>query len=187
MEKEIWKPVIVWKKGAKYDYSGKYEVSNYGRIRSLRYRGSYRITELTPQNNGRGYLFVGLRDKGPKNMFYMHRIVWESFNGKIPDNLQINHMDCNPQNNRLDNLSLVTVSENLVWGDHALKQHNSQLNNKVSSKPVNQYTMDGKLVKWYPSQKEAERETGIAGSNISLCCRGILKCLAKRFYFRFAI
>ena len=187
MEKEIWKPIVVWKKGVKYDYTGIYEVSSLGKIRSLRYRNSYKIVIMTPLNNGQGYLFIGLRNKGKKEQFYLHRIVWETFNGRIPENMQINHLDCNPENNRLENLSLVTVAENLAYGDHALKQRNSQLNNKVTSRPVNQYTIDGTFVKRYPSQKEAERETGITASKISLCCRGVLKYLAKQYYFRYAI
>lgn len=43
-----------------------------------------------------------------------HRIVWQSFNGPIPDGLMIDHIDRRPENNRLDNLRLVTHRENRV-------------------------------------------------------------------------
>lgn len=35
MEEEIWKDIIIEKNGVLYDYTGIYQVSNLGRIRSL--------------------------------------------------------------------------------------------------------------------------------------------------------
>lgn len=43
-----------------------------------------------------------------------HQVVWQSFNGPIPDNLIIDHIDRQPDNNALDNLRLVTTRENKV-------------------------------------------------------------------------
>ena len=40
------------------------------------------------------------------------------------------------------------------------------------SKPIAQFTLDGELIKTYPSAHEAERQTGIRQCNISECCRG---------------
>lgn len=42
----------------------------------------------------------------------LHRLVWETFNGEIPENMQIDHKDGNPTNNALDNLKCVTAKEN---------------------------------------------------------------------------
>lgn len=42
----------------------------------------------------------------------LHRLVWETFNGEIPEGMQIDHIDGNPENNRLDNLRCVTAKEN---------------------------------------------------------------------------
>lgn len=46
--------------------------------------------------------------------------------------------------------------------------------NKISKK-VQQYSLDGKLLKEYTSLKNAEEETGIFKSNISRVCKGKLK------------
>lgn len=50
--------------------------------------------------------------------FSVHRIVWEAFNGEIPKGYQIDHLDANPSNNALDNLALVTGSENCKKANH---------------------------------------------------------------------
>lgn len=42
----------------------------------------------------------------------LHRLVWETFNGEIPEGMQIDHIDGNPENNCLDNLRCVTAKEN---------------------------------------------------------------------------
>lgn len=43
----------------------------------------------------------------------MHRIVYETFKGEIPSNLEINHIDSIKTNNHITNLEAVTKSENL--------------------------------------------------------------------------
>jgi hypothetical protein len=42
----------------------------------------------------------------------IHRLVWIVFNGLVPEGLQLNHKDCNKNNPRLENLELVTQTEN---------------------------------------------------------------------------
>ena len=45
--------------------------------------------------------------------FLVHRMVWEAFNGMIPDGYDIDHLDGNPANNALENLEIVTHQENI--------------------------------------------------------------------------
>lgn len=49
---------------------------------------------------------------GLNKKFLVHRVVWECFNGPIPENLDIDHIDGNPKNNSLDNLQPLTHQEN---------------------------------------------------------------------------
>lgn len=44
---------------------------------------------------------------------FVHRLVWETFNGEIPDGYEIDHIDGNKQNNALSNLRCVTHTENM--------------------------------------------------------------------------
>ena len=43
---------------------------------------------------------------------FMHRLIWEAFNGKIPEGFQIDHINTIRTDNRLENLRLVTPKEN---------------------------------------------------------------------------
>ena len=88
-------------------YEG-YEVSNTGKIKSLK---TNRL--LTPQKNNCGYLYILLTDSNKKvKINLIHRLVFDSFVG-ITEGFEINHLDENKENNRLDNLEWMTLEENL--------------------------------------------------------------------------
>ena len=148
-EKEIWKPVL--------GFEGKYEVSNFGNVKSLT-----RNKLLKPKST-RGYLTVALCKS--TNTKYIHRVVWEAFNGPIPEGLQINHIDENKGNNLLSNLSLVTPRENMNWGSLPEK----------CAKPILQYDKNGNFIKKWRSIQSIRRELGVNPSHISQCARGKLK------------
>ena len=61
-----------------------------------------------------GYKIVQFCKDGKYSKRLVHRAVWETFYGPIPDRLEINHKDLDKTNNKLDNLELVTHQENLV-------------------------------------------------------------------------
>lgn len=42
----------------------------------------------------------------------VHRLVWETFNGEIPDGYEIDHIDTNKENNELKNIRVCTSKEN---------------------------------------------------------------------------
>lgn len=60
----------------------------------------------TKQN---GYREIQYKQK----RYYAHRLIWELFNGPIPDGLVIDHIDGNPSNNILENLRCVEHITNL--------------------------------------------------------------------------
>ena len=90
--------------------NGAYSVSTFGRVYSNRFS---RFLKLSP--DGRGYYSV--RIFGTKYM--AHRVVAWAFLGLTPlkCSVEINHKDGNKTNNCLDNLEIVTHSENMI---HAL-------------------------------------------------------------------
>ena len=172
MDIEWWKDIP--------GFEGLYQASTKGRIRSVErwieradgYRNHIMPRILKPQKNStNNYLLVGLHD-GKKNVKYLvHRLVAITFIPN-PNNLpQVNHKDCNPQNNSVDNLEWCTALYNSNYGDIKEKQRASHLNRPDKSKPVEQYTRDGVYIATYPSIVEAYRQTGINHQSIGCCCQ----------------
>ena len=156
---EIWKEIP--------NYEG-YQVSNLGRVKSLERIDAlgHRLKEkiLKPQLDGR-YYQVCLCKQSVKKHYRVHRLVWEAFNGQIPEGLQVNHINEVKTDNRLSNLNLMTSKENCNWGSR----------NERISKPVLQFTLDNILVKEFPSAIQIERELGFSCGNIVNCCKGRYK------------
>ena len=78
-----------------------------------------------------------------KKTYYIHRIIYECHNGLIKDGLVIDHIDFNPQINSLDNLQVVTQSENNKLGKtgkHAKKAKSVKsfeiLSSKITRKSI---------------------------------------------------
>lgn len=114
---EIWKPVI--------EFEEFYEISNLGNIRSkprfrktqssgLGYISKLRI--LKPRIDIDGYRHIGLCANNKYVSRPIHRLVAESFifNGKIPINIDIHHIDSNRQNNVLINLQPLNQKEHVM-------------------------------------------------------------------------
>lgn len=170
LEKEIWKDI----KG----FEGLYQASNLGRIKSLERIDALgrRVKEriLKPSISHRGYFIVVLCKNSKLKAYRVHRLVWSAFNGQIPENMQVNHINEVKADNRLSNLNLMTAKENINYGTGIERSHNKQINGKCS-KPVLQFTLEDILIKEYPSLIQAYRETGFAFQHICSCCKGKLK------------
>ena len=105
---EQWAAVVGWE--------GLYEVSDFGRVRSLRrwtpagMRGG-RI--LKPRRLPKtGYLRVSLCKNGERHDAYIHQLVLQAFVGPCPAGQEVRHLDGNPARNVRSNLCWGTKSEN---------------------------------------------------------------------------
>ena len=163
MKKEYWKPI----KG----YEGLYQVSNFGRVKSLKF-GKERILKQS-KDKKTGHLHVVLCKNGIVKTYYVHRLVAEAFIDNT-DNLHcVNHKDENPQNNVVSNLEWCDAKYNCNYGTRNKRISEKMTNGKLS-KPVLQYTLDGELVKEWSSTHECGRN-GYNRGNVSACCLGYLK------------
>ena len=170
---EIWKEI----KG----FEGLYEVSNLGRVRSLdRYIKHWRggVMKLKGQimkfnykyNNKENYILIHLSKNGKNYAYSLHRLVAEAFIPN-PDNKPIiDHINGIRTDNRVNNLRWCTQKEN-ANNPITISKH---INGKKSKK-VNQYTLDGILIKTWPSASEITRQAGYSTSLICSCCRGEYK------------
>lgn len=70
-----------------------------------------RNTELKLSPSGNYYRFNA--SYGLNKKFLVHRVVWECFNGEIPEGMDVDHIDGDPSNNALDNLQILSHSDNL--------------------------------------------------------------------------
>lgn len=43
---------------------------------------------------------------------FLHRLIWQEYNGDIPDGMMVDHIDGDPSNNNINNLRLATRAEN---------------------------------------------------------------------------
>lgn len=97
-------------------FEGLYQVDNKGNVFSLHYPGKSGPTLMKVHDNGSGYHFVALTKNGKSKKYLVHRLVYEAFEGVIPANMTVDHIDGNKLNNSIDNLQLLSQSENTVKG-----------------------------------------------------------------------
>lgn len=162
---EIWKDIV--------GYEGLYQVSNLGRVKSLpktdRFGRLYPEKMKAQVNNGSGYLVVNLKHNGKQQMRTVHRLVAEAFIDNPLNCSDINHMDGNKQNNKVDNLEFCTRSFNML---HAVKLG---LHTDFGKRKV--LCVETGIV--FDSIKSAEQWVGVKGSRISNVCqakRGAKTC-----------
>lgn len=70
---------------------------------------------LKGSENGHGYRQIFAYKNSKKvGAYLIHRMVWETFNGPVPDGYVVDHINMDKSDNRLDNLRLLTFQQNLL-------------------------------------------------------------------------
>lgn len=162
----------IWKNLANYE---NYEVSDKGNVRS---KVNKRI--LKPSDNGLGYLRVHLYKHNKGKLCYVHRLVAEAFLDN-PNNLpEVNHINEDKTDNRVENLEYCNRRYNVNFGTRSKSASKSMkgvhINRNDLSKTVYQIDKDSdEIINVFPSTAEVERQLGYDAGCISKCCIGIQK------------
>lgn len=114
---EIWKLIP----GSEF-----YEVSTFGRVRSLPHNNT-KGKILKPGHNPKGYPNVCVNLKGIRKTKTVHRLMAMAFL-ELKPGLQVNHKDGNKNNNLLTNLEVCTQKYNQLHRVYKLKKQNPGAN-----------------------------------------------------------
>lgn len=163
---EIWKDIP--------EYEGYYQASNYGRIKSICRVCVYKDNRvsikkgklLKPFIDYDGYCRVVLSKNGIQKSWIVSRLIYYTFKGKIPEGMQINHINEIKTDNRIENLNLMTAKQNVNWGTAIERRSEKQ------RKYVIQMSLNGVFIKKWESLLDVSNTLGFNFSNIAKCCRG---------------
>lgn len=163
---EYWVPA--------YGYEGRYEVSNWCRLKSLIGKEKLLTPHYVKPDNRKLY---SLTKDGKTKGILGYRLLAQSL---IPntDNLpQINHRDEDPTNDQVWNLEWCDAKYNSNYGsrNERIVETNNRRKTRNAEKPVLQYTKDGQLVNRYKSIPEAVNQTGFKRWGIQDCARNKAK------------
>ena len=161
LKNEEWRYIIIVQDGVLYSFVGLYQVSNLGRVKSV--RNNKLVSQHLTYN---GYLRVGLYKNGERLNCRVNRLVAFAFI-PIPKGMDVNKLDCNHINedktlNTVENLCWTTRKENINHGTA-----NQRRGETMSIKVI---CTDTEVV--YSSLTKASEETGCSLSGISRCCNG---------------
>ncbi len=178
---EEWRPIA--------GFEGLYEVSSAGRVRSLtRYKKVIKPIVLKS-----GYCQYQLWHNNTRRVGLAHRLVAQAFIPNPDNKPVVNHIDENKLNNSVDNLEWVSHVENCRYGtaiarrtkhlDYSKRRINNAGQIAACSKPVAQYTKDGKFLRNWKSASECARTINIPVSGIRRVATGERKT-AGGFIFK---
>lgn len=103
---EVWKDVP--------GYEEYYQVSNIGNVKRTRSKNGKPDRELKHLLNVRGYRLVKLCMDGIMRNFLIHRLVAMAFLPNSENKPEVNHINGNPGDNRIENLEWCSRMENMA-------------------------------------------------------------------------
>lgn len=181
----MWDDDFEWRNTIGFEE--RYQTSFYGDIKSvprvrIRKNGRPIIIKgktLATSTNKDGYLVVELHDMdGGNHPKLVHKLVWESFYGKVPEGLEVEHWDDDQTNNVLTNLYLCTHSANCNKPHYKTKKHYAMLGNTLSKglvapnrKPIVRLDLEYNLEKTYEYLSQVI-EDGFFPGNVCQACKG---------------
>lgn len=185
MQEEIWMPIE--------GYEGLYEVSNTQKVRSVdrilnHPTGTCLVKSKLKslQISNKGYYCLSLYKNGHGKVHLLHRLIAKAFIPNPFDMPEIDHINGNKMDNRIENLRWTTRKGNMnnpvtrsrmarYYSDKDWVKDKMQkrIANKCKTAPkrVYQYSLNGLFLKEYETTIQAEKDTGIKKELITESCR----------------
>lgn len=172
-EGEEWRDVV--------GFEGLYKVSSLGRVIRLSKKSRNGTCKFILKPSLRkdydhfGYNYIKLIDyNGKYKSFFVHRLVANAFIANPNNYKEIDHINCNRKDNRVENLRWCNHSSNMLNPITRIKNSINKKGIKTwNTKPVVKLK-DGILVAKYESGWDATKD-GYVQTHISRCCRGLAK------------
>lgn len=175
---EIWKPVK--------EYENLYMISNLGKVKSLdritkNGRGEFlkKGKILTNNINNMGYEYLYLKDGGRNRKVYVHRLVASAFIPNPNNKKEVNHIDCNPLNNKADNLEWVSHKENMAYMSKLGRSNKTgQWLEKIKKKNISRAksvlqidSNTNEILNIYKTMQSVKNK-GFDPCSVCMCCKG---------------
>jgi hypothetical protein len=157
---EKWKDIV--------GYENKYQVSNFGRLRNAN-------GIMKPMTATNGYLVACLWKNNKQKKFVLHKLVAQAFLENPNNYKEVNHIDGNKNNNRVENLEWCDRSINLTHAyKTGLKQKKFGKDNHNSKRVKQTNILTGEIKVW-DSLGDIQRTLGYSSGQISQVCNKIWK------------
>lgn len=154
--------------------------------------GSGGVVKVRPCDNGHGYTTISMPCYGkPSTKVYIHRLVYEVFAGQIPYGWDVDHINDVRNDNRLENLRIMTHYDNLtvkpstVMNRYRASSRNIRKAAAAQERPVVCTDANG-VEHWFKSSMAAARATGTNFTSISMAIHGYRVKKANGMTWRFA-
>ena len=160
-----WRDVPGWE--------GLYQVSDEGQVRTVGGRSG--ATDKRIQNlktRGCGYVYANLSKNGKLSQVGVHRLVAKAFIPNPEHKKQVNHINGNKTDNRVQNLEWATQEENCAHS-HRTGLHDEDT--KRRSIPLIGINLETGEEVEFVSAREAARQLGISQGTISAIAKHHLK------------
>ncbi len=153
------------------EFDNMYIIEKNGNVFS-KYTNRY----IKPKVNHKGYLYFGLRKDGKQKSIFQHRLIANYWIPNPENKPQVNHINCDKKDNRVENLEWCTQSENQLhsyrngrvaaYKNKFSKDHNTS--KAIAIKKDN-------IVHTFESLTDASNYLSVSIQAISMCLRGINK------------
>lgn len=185
---ELWRDIAC--------YEGFYQVSNYGRVRSVdrivESKAGWRVLKkgrvIKQHLDGSGYPKVGLCKNNSVKNFHVHTLVAEAFPeicGVWEEGLEVNHRNEDKTDNTPENLHYLSHKDNLNYGTRNKRSSENLKGTPAHNRKIVVVFKDGVEIDSCESVVAAGKKYGVTESSVRGCIYGRIHIVKKHFTFKY--